>query len=169
VLNGNGTMAQFSHPEFSGSGQWMKGGMTMISDMFNNALKDRVDRLCSDLSDLAANQSARDELVTGSSSKQGEPTAGRRDWWPADLSNPNSTGGQNDIRYAYFAQARRLAIDDHGRVTVYDTLDHQIGGVSQQQSSGASVTFTSQHGTVDLSRLPVVSADNQPQSATAVS
>ena len=35
VMNGNGQMAQFSHPEFAGSGQWMSGGMTMIGDMFN--------------------------------------------------------------------------------------------------------------------------------------
>jgi uncharacterized repeat protein (TIGR03803 family) len=27
--------AQFSHPEFGGSGQWMRGGMIMVSDMFN--------------------------------------------------------------------------------------------------------------------------------------
>ena len=31
VNNGCGTMAQFSCPEL-GSGQWMRGGMTMVSD-----------------------------------------------------------------------------------------------------------------------------------------
>jgi hypothetical protein len=35
VMDGNGTMAQFNHPEFGGAGQWMQGGMTMVSDMFN--------------------------------------------------------------------------------------------------------------------------------------
>ncbi|WP_227747348.1 hypothetical protein [Paraburkholderia franconis] len=34
VIRGNGSMAQFNHPEFGGSGQWMRGGMTMVSDMF---------------------------------------------------------------------------------------------------------------------------------------
>jgi hypothetical protein len=43
VIAGRGGMAQFSHPEFGGSGQWMAGGAIMISDMFNNALKVRVD------------------------------------------------------------------------------------------------------------------------------
>ena len=38
VIQGNGSMAQFSHPEFGGSGQWMQGGMTMVSDLFNHAL-----------------------------------------------------------------------------------------------------------------------------------
>jgi hypothetical protein len=66
------------------------------------------------------------------------------------------------MRYAWFAQARRLAIESNGQVIVYDTLDHNIGGVSQQQSGGYSVTFSSQYGYVDLSRLPVVSINGQP-------
>ena len=52
VIAGRGSMAQFSHPEFGGSGQWMAGGAMMISDMFNNALKARVDALCNELSAL---------------------------------------------------------------------------------------------------------------------
>ena len=52
VIAGRGSMAQFSHPEFGGSGQWMAGGAIMISDMFNNALKARVDALCNELSAL---------------------------------------------------------------------------------------------------------------------
>jgi hypothetical protein len=44
-------------------------------------------------------------------------------------------------------------------VTVYDTLDHQISGVSQQQGLGGSLTLISQHGTVSISTLPVVSVD----------
>ena len=45
VAAGNGRMAQFDHPEFGGIGQWSQGGMIMIGDMFNNALKARVDEL----------------------------------------------------------------------------------------------------------------------------
>ena len=56
VINGNGSMAQFSHPEFSGSGQWMRGGMIMVSDMFDNYLQGRIDGLCNELSNLIANQ-----------------------------------------------------------------------------------------------------------------
>src|SRR5208337_2581439 len=56
VINGNGSMAQFNHPEFSGSGQWMRGGMIMISDMFNNNLKGQIDSLCYELSGLVASQ-----------------------------------------------------------------------------------------------------------------
>src|ERR1035441_9025131 len=52
VVAGHGTMAQFSHPELGGAGQWSQGGMTMIGDMFNNALKAKVDGLCSELASL---------------------------------------------------------------------------------------------------------------------
>ncbi|MDM0053532.1 hypothetical protein QTI04_31400 [Variovorax sp. J22R115] len=81
------------------------------------------------------------------------------DWWPTDLRFPNSTGAQNGVSYAYFAQARRLAIEVNGRVTVYDTLDHQIGGFGQQQSYGGSLSFNSQYGLIDVASLPVISVD----------
>jgi hypothetical protein len=62
VARGHGTMAQFDHPEFGGSGQWLDGGMMMVSDMFNDVLKGRVAALCSDLSKLVANNPAPAEL-----------------------------------------------------------------------------------------------------------
>jgi hypothetical protein len=199
VINGNGSMAQFNHPEFSGSGQWMRGGMTMVSDMFNNYLKGRVDNLCNELSNLVASQpdlvrqgsfqsqsqdggynnnqaqtsfggsgngpSANDGGNFGPSSLFVAPAPGTSgDWWPADLRFPNSTGAQNGVRYAYFAQARRLVIDVAGTVTVYDTLDHQIGGFSQQQSVGGTLGFSSQYGLIDVASLPVVSSNGQPPS-----
>jgi len=158
VINGNGSMAQFSHADFSGSGQWMRGGMTMVSDMFNHHLKSRVDSLCSELSNLVASQP---DLVRSSSGG-----GGTADWWPADLRWPNSTGAQNGVRYAYFAQARRLVIDLNGTVTVYDTQDHNIGGFSQQQSVGGTLGFNSQYGLIDVASLPVVSSNGQPPAAT---
>lgn len=162
VVNGNGTMAQFSHPEFSGSGQWMAGGMTMVSDMFNNHLKGRVDSLCSELSALYAHQSGLyAPAPMGPSNQSGQAlfVPAGPDWWGTDLRWPNSTGSQNGTRYAHFAQARRLAIEVNGRVTVYDTLDHQLGGFSQQQSGLGTMCFNSQYGVVDVGSLPVVSVD----------
>jgi hypothetical protein len=188
VINDNGSMAQFNHPEFSGSGQWMSGGMTMVSDMFNNYLKGRVNNLCSELAQLVANQP--DLLRSGSFQSQSQndqqqsnysgqyssnnptPSASlfvagtSSDWWPSDLRWPNSTGAQNGVRYAYFAQARRLVIEVNGRVTVYDTLDHQIGGFSQQQSYGGSLSFSSQYGLIDVGSLPIISVDGVTPTTT---
>ena len=189
VINGNGSMAQFNHPEFGGSGQWMKGGMIMLGDMFNNGLKNSVAGLCQELSNLIANQP--DLIQSGSFQSQSQgnqqqanfggsqqqnssgpngpvslfvppPAGSSGNWWPAGLQFPNSTGSQNNLRYAYFATIRRLAIDVAGQVKLYDTLDHQIGGFSQQQSVGGSITFTSQYGLVDVNTLPLISIDNVP-------
>ncbi|MGZ4991738.1 MAG: SHOCT domain-containing protein [Methylobacter sp.] len=188
VINGNGSMAQFNHPEFGGSGQWMKGGMIMLGDMFNNGLKNSVSGLCQELSNLIANQPGLIQSGSFQSQQQGSqqqnnsgyqqqnnsgptgavslfvppPAGSSGNWWPAGLQFPNSTGAQNNVRYAYFATIRRLAIEANGHVTLYDTLDHQIGGFSQQQSVGGSITFTSQYGLVDVNTLPVISIDDVP-------
>jgi hypothetical protein len=180
VLNGNGSMAQFNHPEFAGSGQWMQGGMLMLGDMFNNSLKGRVDALCSEISGILASQPGL--LRSGSFQSQSQSGGGQQSqaagapmgesslfipdpalhWWPKDLGAPSATGSQNNVRYAYFANSRRLAVETNGHVWLYDTRDHQIGGFSQQQGMGGSILFTSQYGTVNLASLPVISIDGQP-------
>lgn len=154
VARGGGSMAQFNHPDLGGYGQWMRGGMIMLGDMFNNGLKATVDGLCNELLRLLDTNPFVPAPSYGSQNSGGFGQSGN--FWPPELGQPNSAGSQNDMRYAYFAGSRRLAIQEHGAVTVYDTLDHQIGGVSQQQGSGYSVAFTSQYGSVNLSQLPVV-------------
>jgi hypothetical protein len=142
MARGSRSMAQFDHREFGGHGQWMRGGMLMIGDMFNNGLKARVGALCDDLAaaDLPASAEAPAKGAYG-------------DWWPAELGPPDSAGGQNGIRYAYFNQARRLIVERDGTVSEYDTGDHRISGVAQQQSDRTLLTFTSQYGPVDLGAL----------------
>jgi hypothetical protein len=85
---------------------------------------------------------------------------------PSDLGHAASTGMQNQMRYAWFPDKARLAIDaGDGRVRVYDTGDHRIGGFSQQQSGDQSLSFTSQHGLVKLSELREVKIDGGAGSA----
>lgn len=184
LIAGGGTMAQFSHPDLGGMGQWSQGGMTMVGDMFNNALKAKVDGLCAELAGLLARQTIRQRQGGGQSQTQqqggpggsGEvslfvpaPDGSSANWWGADLGSASSRGAQNSIRYAYFPTSRRLAIEIGGKVTIYDTSDHQIGGVSQQQSGDASLTFVSQHGLVRVSDLRVVSTEaaGRPPGAAA--
>ncbi len=163
LARGHGRMAQFDHPDLGGMGQWSAGGMTMIGDMFNTGLKARVVALCDELAPLAT---AMPTPGRGSSQSQGfgsaESWSGSSSgswggsWWPDGLGQPATSGSQNDTRYAFFPASRRLAIETGGRVTLYDTGDHQIGGVSQQQGSSHSLSFTSQYGPVRLEELPVV-------------
>jgi hypothetical protein len=147
VNNGGGSMAQFNCPELGGSGQWMRGGMTMVGDMFNNGLKNTVDNLCNELSNALATMEVFPTAPAG--------TRGSNQWWPGDLGVPFSSGAQNNLRYAIFSH--RLAVDIDGQVTIYDTLDHNIGGVSQQQGSNTSLTFSSQYGTISVASLPIIS------------
>jgi hypothetical protein len=166
VARGNGVQAQFNHPDLGGMGQWSQGGMIMIGDMFNQGLKHRVDQLCSELAALwrsqplfaapAASRSRAQGAAGGASLFVQGSGAGSEAWWPAELGAPASTGAQNDLRYAFFPAARRLAIQLGSRLSVYDSGDHDITGFSQQQGGDQSLTFTSQHGLVRVADLPLV-------------
>jgi hypothetical protein len=147
VNNGGGSMAQFNCPELGGSGQWMRGGMTMVGDMFNNGLKNTVDNICNELANVLANNQIFPVILAG--------TPGSSEWWPSNLGRPFSSGAQNNTRYAVFPN--RLAVELNGHVSVFDTLNNNIGGVSQQQGGNASLIFSSQFGTIAVSSLPLIS------------
>ena len=151
VNQGGCSMAQFNCPELGGSGQWMRGGMIMVGDMFNYGLKNTVDNLCNELVTILNNNQVFPPLAAG--------TPGSNQWWPKELGSPFSSGAQNNIRYAIFSN--RLAIELNGQVTIYDTLDHQISAVSQQQGSNASLTLNSQWGNISINSLPVVFSSSQ--------
>jgi hypothetical protein len=121
VAAGHGTSAQFSHPELGGMGQWSEGGMIMVGDMCNNALKYRVDQLCNELCALLRSQgpawaapASSQSQSSGSQAFQSQggvasgvslfvPGAGGPcSWWPPELGVPSSTGAQNSTRYACF-------------------------------------------------------------------
>ncbi|MCR9088731.1 MAG: SHOCT domain-containing protein [Rhodobacteraceae bacterium] len=166
VARGGGTMAQFNIPELGGSGQWMAGGMTMVGDMFDHSLKARVDTLCGEL----AGELAQNALFTKPQTLAGAA------WWPEELGEPASVGGQNTTRYAYFPEAARVVFDPGNGLplVLLDTGDHRIGGWSQQQAGGGDrfmgVSFSSQHGQFLLSSLPRVGAPidaPEPHATTA--
>ncbi len=142
LRRGNGRMAQFSHPELGGMGQWSAGGMTQVGDMFNAPLRDRVAALCAELATMPA------DIPT--------PAASRREWWPAEFGQPSAAGSQDGMRYACFPDVRRVVLEQGGAVTVYDSGDHRISGVSQAQGPGQDLVFLSQIGRVRASDLPVV-------------
>ncbi|WP_413988319.1 SHOCT domain-containing protein [Labrys okinawensis] len=165
LVRGNGYQAQFNHPDLGGMGQWSQGGMIMVGDMFNQGLKYRVDALCNELAALVQSQPSLWAPPKGPQF-QGRTEAGvslfvegraaSGQWWPADLGHPSSSGAQNDMRYAFFPDRRRLAILEGGHVRVYDTGNHSLHGFSQQQSGDQSLSFTSQFGLVKVADLPLV-------------
>lgn len=174
LLVGGGQQAQFNIPELGGMGQWSRGGMVMVGDMFNNALKAQVDALCTDL----AGRMAAEPLIVArrvapasmQSQSQGGSFGSMASFqssaaWPDALGPPSSVGAQNDLRYAVFPDTRRLAIDEGGRISVYDLGDHVITGFGQQQGGGQSITLTSQHGLVRVADLARVSLADEPAAA----
>lgn len=142
MTRGGGSLAQFTHPDLGGMGQWSKGGMLMIGDMFNDRLKARVAALCIDVADALGEPS--EPLVQHPRSS---------DWWPAGFGNPSSIGSQNAMRYAFFPSSRRLVVDDNGSISVFDTDEHVITGAGQQQSQEQSLTFSTIKGALDLKSL----------------
>jgi hypothetical protein len=142
----------------------MQGGMTMVGgNMFDNALKARVDALCGDLAQLLATTTVFPRSMT--TSLGGFTSAG---WWPPELGVPSATGAQNDARYAVFPATRRLAIQINGVTRVFDTGEHHIGGVQQQQGGGyGSAGFTSQFGTFFVSTLPELDIHQVAETPTA--
>lgn len=168
VANGGGTMARFNVPEFGGSGEWLRGGMTNIPGMVNAPMKATVDNLCNELSNLMAAQASLFAPIGqppshgdgGSAAGQAGARASAKpfsSWWPAELGEPSIAGSRNACRYAYFADIRRLAVDLSGRVEVYDTTGFAIDGMAQQQpGDGSAPVFASNRGPVRLDILPRV-------------
>jgi hypothetical protein len=50
----------------------------------------------------------------------------------------------------------RLLVGQGGKLTTYDSGDHRISGVSQQEIQEQSMAFTSQNGSVELAELKQV-------------
>jgi len=149
---GGGSMAQFSHADFGGMAQWSQGGMSMVGDMFNTSLKARFEAVMEDLAELRSSHRARPPDAGTEAGAAADTGA----WWPKGLGSPSTSGGQNAMRYAYFPEARRLIIEEDGRQRIYDTGDHRITGVSQQQSSSRSLAFSIASGSVRLEDLTEV-------------
>ncbi|TAE32737.1 MAG: hypothetical protein EAZ92_01265 [Candidatus Kapaibacterium sp.] len=162
LQRGGGTMAQFNHPELGGMGQWQQGGMVMVGDMFNNALKAKVDGLCVELSKMTAAPAAPAQGF--GMSFNSFSFSSNLAWWSniADVQGqtPNSAGSQNSTEYAYFRDVKRLLLRENGNgaIAVYDTLQHVITGVSQAQQNGGgkgaqSLVFQSQLGQFGVDSL----------------
>lgn len=147
-------MAQFSHPDLGGYGQWMRGGMIMVSDMFNNQLKAKVDALCAELSGLIASEPASSRAeTTGHIAPFNSPT----NWWPSELGHPSSTGGQNQLSYAYFPEKRLVAVREGEIISIFDTTGHEVSGFSQQQQNNLQgLHLSSNHGLIPILSLPRV-------------
>ncbi|MCT0225485.1 SHOCT domain-containing protein [Synechococcus sp. CS-1328] len=92
-------------------------------------------------------------------------------WWPAELGVPASSGAQNELRYAIFPAAGRLAVEHSGHCRVFDVSGQAIRGVSLQSGTGDLILSTAE-GDRPLSQFPEISpatevAPERPAQITA--
>ena len=78
--------------------------------------------------------------------------------WPLELGIASTSGTSPEMRYAYFPQSRRLAVEWHGVLTIYDTAEYQFRGMLQAHSSETvGTSILTQRGRVRLTELATVS------------
>jgi hypothetical protein len=79
--------------------------------------------------------------------------------WPKELGIASTSGSSAEMRYAYFPQNRRLAVEWGGVVTIYDTAEYQFRGMLQAHSAETvGMSILTQRGRVRLTDLATVSA-----------
>jgi hypothetical protein len=77
--------------------------------------------------------------------------------WPSALGIASTSGTSAEMRYAYFPQNRRLAVESLGVLTIYDTAEYQFRGMLQAHSAEAvGVSILTQRGRVRLTDLATV-------------
>ena len=142
LRSGGGRMAQFSHADFGGMSQWSPG-ISMVGDMFNTQLQSKLDALCTDIAaHLEQSEPADGGGRAASDRVSYRSMSDSTDWWPSGLGRPGAVGAQNEMRYAVFPESRRLVLDDHGAISIYDTGSRRIFGELKQKHSPYKQCFS---------------------------
>jgi hypothetical protein len=155
-----GRQAQFSHPELGGSGQWMPG-MLMIHAGADRQLRARVEGLLDEVAAVVRGSEtaspaalARDPNAPAASSRVDLPAG--ESWWPASYGHPTAHGCQSGIRYALFPGRRCVLVQVGSRIDCFDTADHQVRGVGQQQGHASRLVLTTATGEIPLDHLECI-------------
>jgi hypothetical protein len=144
LQNTQGRQVQFNHPELGGMGQW-QSGMIMIGDMFNHALKAKINELCQELALIVKKE------------QKSTPKKSVIKNFNAIYGTPALTGIQNDLRYAYYPAKDIFIIEQYGRLEKYSTRGYQITGISQQQNYfSQDLIIQTDQGNITLSMLPKI-------------
>ncbi|MCM3884374.1 SHOCT domain-containing protein [Frankia sp. R82] len=168
VLLGNGSQAQFTHPELGGSGQWMAGGMTMIGDMFNTGLQAKVSGLAAQLSALLAStelfESANPAPPTGATSSDAgfAGPAGSADsaGFGGSAGSAGSAGFGGSVGFAGFGGSAGFSAGQPGGVRPTNLGGWWPGELGQPSSSGSQ--NDSRYAVFPGARRLVVQRDGGP-------
>ena len=113
LRRGGRTIAQFSHEAFGGMAQWSRGGMSMVGDTFNNAMKAKLDAVMADLAELAQ---ASPVPVKPAEPIDGGAQANVPNWRPSEFGNLRllalkMTRATPSFRMLDASSSRRTAIE----------------------------------------------------------
>jgi hypothetical protein len=79
-------------------------------------------------------------------------------WLPPQLRTPSVSGARGDVKFAFFADKRRLLVERAGELALYDCGDHLISGMRVPTGQAQSPVFTSQqHEELPLGALRLLS------------
>ena len=132
LMEGNGSQAQFNHPDLGGMGQWSQGGMIMVGDMFNQGLKHRVDTLCSELARLLGGQTLL-SANAGSFQSQSQSGSGGVSWF---------VPGSRRVLPSLVARGARRSLRPPARRMNSGTLVFQARAALQSNRAVGSASMT---------------------------
>jgi hypothetical protein len=166
VLNGlkatGGRRVEFNHSDFGGLCHWAPT-RTLVEDMVNYEASAKLKAVVGDLLEYLRFRPTSFGKLAGPAVTYRPGESRPTDWWPAELPAPETTGSQGRLRYAIFPDAHRLAIEDSGTVTIFDTLNHRLTDISRVPGPDQALTFRSDVGLVTISDLwPMGVATTRP-------
>jgi len=148
------TACRFDIPELGGVGEWSPGHVTGAPGA-DHSLRMRIDGLCSELAALiqgsqtSAPEALTREAHTAPASARVDLPAGDS-WWPASFGSPAVSGDKFGMRFAFFPRAKRLLVQQGGRIDAHDTSDDQITGVAEMTGGTSDLGFNTNRGAVKL-------------------
>ncbi|MDQ7026023.1 MAG: hypothetical protein Q9P01_01710 [Anaerolineae bacterium] len=168
-----GQSVRFDIKGLGGKGLWRINQAASVGNGFNTALNEVVTDLCNDIStEIHAINGAESEASTMISKDElalkvdlddtvtllAPTTLKPKSWWPEHYGqDPEKTGNVTGMRFAYFAQQRRLILSQGLRNRIFDTGDYNVQNVVAGQESGFfNLIVLTIEGDIQLADLPEV-------------
>jgi hypothetical protein len=74
------------------------------------------------------------------------PNPDRNSWSPPNLRRPSTSGARGTLKFAFFADKRRLLVESGEMLLLFDCGAHQIRDVEELFGQEPGLAFTSQDG-----------------------
>jgi hypothetical protein len=85
-----------------------------------------------------------------------ERATDKTSWWPPTLRRPSTSGAHGTLKFAFFADKRRLLVESGELLLLFDSGAHQICEVEEQLGQEPGLAFTSQNGRHPIGDLRLI-------------